>query len=864
MAHKYFYLLLLISNLLYGQVNEDFSDGDFTNNPKWSGDATHFEVNSSGQLHLKSSGSDTSYLSTESLWITNAEWRFWVKHSFNSSDNNNSRVYIVSDKEDLEKNLNGYFVQIGSGNDNIEFYRQTGANITRIIEGSISYTGNSVNQIRIKVIRDDAGNWSLFCDDEGGENYFKEGEGFDDTNSNNEFMGIFCKYTSSNATKFYFDDFYAGPIIVDTIPPEILSLNVVSINELEINFTEGLDINSAEITSNYFVDNGVGVPLEVILNTYDLSSIKLKFAVNFTNGVLNKIRICNISDLAGNILVEEYKEFSYYEVKAFDVVINEIMADPDPPRELPVAEYIELYNTTTLPINLNGWIIEFGSSSKFFPGITIPPKAYMIICGNTILSYYGQVADILTSSSSLSNEGTTITLKNNTKQIISTVSYDASWYDDNYKEEGGWSLEQIDPDNPCGGKTNWTASVDMEGGTPGRKNSVDASNPDYESPYLSRVGVINNTSIQVHFNEPLDSLRLKEKSNFSIDNGISISDNISAAGPDYQSVILELNDSIMPGIIYYLSISDTITDCVGNIVPLNSSARFALPMLAEYQDIVINEILFNPKDFIVTGKDFVEIYNRSDKVFDMKDILISSVDPSTMIPSSAAVSEESYLLFPHEYLVMTKDDETVKTQYYTTNPEGFLEVESLPNYNNDEGIVELSLGSGIIIDRYAYNEDMHFDLLNTTDGISLERVNPDSPTEETTNWHSASEASGFATPAYENSMFSNFEAENSKIEISPKIFSPEDSYGNHLLNICYKLSEAGFIGNVTIHNSNGMLIKQLKNNELLGTKGCFTWDGLNYDGRKAPIGIYIILFEIFNLDGKVERVKEVCVLGGKI
>ena len=41
----------------------------------------------------------------------------------------------------------------------------------------------------------------------------------------------------------------------------------------------------------------------------------------------------------------------------YDIVIDEIMADPSPQVGLPSNEWIELNNTTTFPINLQGWKI---------------------------------------------------------------------------------------------------------------------------------------------------------------------------------------------------------------------------------------------------------------------------------------------------------------------------------------------------------------------------------------------------------------------------------------------------------------------------------------------------------------------------
>ncbi|MCK4287817.1 MAG: hypothetical protein KAW86_01310, partial [Bacteroidales bacterium] len=105
--------ILLLPFTGLSQINENFSDGDFTNNPTWVGDAGQFQINSSDQLQLNSSDAGESYLSTENYLINEIEWRFWIKLSFSPSGNNNTRVYLVSDNPDLKEPLNGYFLQFG-------------------------------------------------------------------------------------------------------------------------------------------------------------------------------------------------------------------------------------------------------------------------------------------------------------------------------------------------------------------------------------------------------------------------------------------------------------------------------------------------------------------------------------------------------------------------------------------------------------------------------------------------------------------------------------------------------------------------------------------------------------------------------
>ncbi|MCK6650003.1 MAG: lamin tail domain-containing protein, partial [Bacteroidia bacterium] len=160
--------------------------------------------------------------------------------------------------------------------------------------------------------------------------------------------------------------------------------------------------------------------------------------------------------------------------------------------------------------------------------------------------------------------------------------------------------------------------------------------------------------------------------------------------------------------------------------------------------------------------------------------------------------------------------------------------------------------------------DMHFALLNSTKGVSLERIDFNRETNDRTNWHSASKDVGDATPAYKNSQYTDAGETESAIEITPEIFSPDEDGYNDVVNINYHFDQPGFVANVSIYDSKGRLNRYLIRNELLGTKGTFSWDGITEEKEKARIGIYIVFFEVFHSDGTVKKYKKTCVLGGKL
>mgnify|MGYP001193299472 FL=1 len=128
----FFAISLLCVNSFFTQIVDDFSDGDFTNNPTWSGDISNFIINSSSELQLDApSVTDTSYLSLETGIIdfnSPISWQFYIKLGFSPSNNNTVRYYLTSDNTNLKGYLNGYYIRIGENGstDKLKLYRQDG------------------------------------------------------------------------------------------------------------------------------------------------------------------------------------------------------------------------------------------------------------------------------------------------------------------------------------------------------------------------------------------------------------------------------------------------------------------------------------------------------------------------------------------------------------------------------------------------------------------------------------------------------------------------------------------------------------------------------------------------------------------
>jgi hypothetical protein len=546
----------------------------------------------------------------------------------------------------------------------------------------------------------------------------------------------------------------------------------------------------------------------------------------------------------------------------FDVVITEIMADPTPPVGLPNAEYIEIKNVSKTAFNLNGWKInDAGSSGTINASFVLQPDSIAILCstGNvSTFSAFGRTIGV-TSFPSLNNDGDVLCLKSPQGTTIHAVNYSLEWFQNEIKKDGGWSLEMIDSKNPCGGANNWKASIDAAGGTPGKKNSVNGVNNDTSSPQLLRSYSLDSTRIVLLFDEPLDSASASIAGNYSIANNIAVVSAV-AQGPLFNCVELKTATPLLKQTVYTV-VASNVRDCKGNLVSSSSNTRAGFAEEALARDVVINEILFNPRP---GAYDYVELYNRSDKIIDANRLFIANRSAAGMLGSIKKLDEDPFYLFPGDYFAITEDLSSLQKEYLIQNPRNILVVCPVPSFPDDKGTAVITNVQGDVVDELCYSEKWQFALMNNFDGVALERIDPNDSSQKQSNWHSAASNSGYGTPTYQNSQFQQTSTVNAAIEVTPKVFSPDNDGRDDIATIAYKVTEPGYVANVSIFDANGRMVRHLAKNALLGLKGSWNWDGLNESGQKLAIGTYIVFTEIFNLQGKKQQFKNTVVLARRL
>ena len=581
---------------LIAQLNEDFSDGDFTSNPVWLGDVSDFTVNLSNELQLNApSVSSVSYLSTETGLLdfsNNIIWEFKINLLFNPSNSNTGRFYLVSNYEDLNGALNGYYLRIGESGavDKLKLYRQDGLTSSSdelICTGMYGAYGSSPNA-RIRVTRDVAGNWLIEADSLGGTNFIFEAGGTDTTHQFSKYSGVWCKYTSSNSTKFIFDDIsVSANVIIDNDPPTVVSAVVTAENSIDLSYNESVT-TSAEDINNYFLSGGNGQPLIVVNNN---NSYQLIFNDSFLAGDQLSLDISNVFDLSNNSL------------------------------------------TTTIPI-------------------TVPDTAF-------------------------------------------------------------------------------------------------------------------------------------------------------------------------------------------------------------YGEIIINEILFDP---YTGGSDYIELYNLSNKSIDLYGYMIADYDNA--IDNYKTITTH-YILNPESYVLLTEDSIATANDFFQNNSQVFLEMD-LPTFPNDSATAYVLNPDSIVLDYFSYSDDMHFDLINNVEGVSLERIGFSFPSNNPSSWHSAAESAGWGTPGLENSHNFGSVVSDLFFNVDTPVFSPNSDGFEDIAIFSYQMNSPGNVANLVVYDKLGRVINTLLSNELLSSDGVITWDGVMTSGDKAPIGIYLIYFEVFDLNGNVQVVKKTVTLKSKI
>ena len=276
---------------------------------------------------------------------------------------------------------------------------------------------------------------------------------------------------------------------------------------------------------------------------------------------------------------------------------------------------------------------------------------------------------------------------------------------------------------------------------------------------------------------------------------------------------------------------------------------------------MINEIMFNP---VKDGYDYVELYNRSDHAVLLSGLLMANRNATSDIAAIKILTKDSALLQPKTYCVVTANARWLKLNYTIPDEALVVDMSSLPSFPDDEGwVVLLRKYDSAIIDEVGYKADWHFRLLSNVQGVALERIDFDYPSQDQNNWSSASSTSNYGTPGYENSQHAMNTSTGNRVSVFPKVFSPDSDGSGDVAFIEISAGESGKIANAIIYDVTGRRVRYLIQNALLGSQNRFKWDGYDDHLRLLPAGIYILFTQIFDMSGNNSKYRNCIVLDRK-
>jgi len=544
------------------------------------------------------------------------------------------------------------------------------------------------------------------------------------------------------------------------------------------------------------------------------------------------------------------------------IVINEIMYRPSAGQ----AEWIELYNPGNEPINVQQWQfsdahidnrITLSDTSMIIAGLD-----YLIIAEDSTIFYsfpdiIAQVFIPPQGFPALNNSGDQIVLYDLIGTIIDQVRYDPMW-----GSELGVTLERKQWDLESNNPSNWEPSIDITGATPGRFNSVSPIDFDlavtaiYYTPknsfpneeitisvFISNVGRISISNFKLTC-----YVDLNQDSTFQNDE--KIGQTFAITQLIEQGEVLSVQVPYIPsrsGRFWLNANLSAETDFKTS----NNSHSVILSVGFKRRSLVINEIMYSPKP---GQPEWIELYNPKSTSIDIQNWKYSDSDST----DRRQLLGGHFFIDSHSFLILAADSSLSDFFNLMNNP--LFTISGWQVLNNDQDNIFIFDSNNNIIDEVHYNSKWGGD-----NGVSLERINPNLASDDSSNWSSCVETEEGGTPGRKNSIYVEVLPTDAELTISPNPFSPDGDGRDDFTIINYQLPFNLSKVHVKIYDIRGREIRFLINNQTSGTTGSIIWDGRDNQGHICRMGIYVVYLEAIHYQrGVVKSLKNSVVLANRL
>ncbi|OHX67422.1 lamin tail domain-containing protein [Flammeovirga pacifica] len=522
---------------------------------------------------------------------------------------------------------------------------------------------------------------------------------------------------------------------LDRSPPYLMRLETMDRRHIRLQYSEKLSERSV-INERFSIENYTIIQVEL---KGDEVVLVLEQELEFNQENILKVQ-AGLEDASLNKMNEHQFLFFTPDLPlSHHLVLNEIMIDPTPSYGSPVAEYIELYNSSKDSISLWGGYLIFQEEVVSLPSIQLPPDSYAIVVN-------AEDAFLFDDSLHLIKIDKLPTLHNNKGSL--QLYFDEQLYDEvqypfinneNIHFKGGYSLERVDPTFFCDYNRNWKSCQHLSGNTLGRENSIFAFLEDTKPPEIKEITWVSSRSIQVVFDEVIRGDSVNNTTNYSLLNVDNSVNNLEFV--DNYTLIISFEKDLPTGMLIFLTV-DNFVDCFSNF-QFYYQKPFVLPQKVEYQQMLVSELMIDHSPKVkMPETEYIEIHNNS-----MYYLLLSEC---IMLLNNDTIQLPNNCIIPGGYAVLCDENEVDKF-LGDKNVVGLPHWKSLNNTSGDLRILNKDLG---LVDEVFYHKDYHNDAEKKNGGWSLERIDISNDCFEGVNWTSSISNNG-GTAGEKNSVSAN-------------------------------------------------------------------------------------------------------------
>ncbi|UII34146.1 lamin tail domain-containing protein [Fulvivirga ulvae] len=273
-------------------------------------------------------------------------------------------------------------------------------------------------------------------------------------------------------------------------------------------------------------------------------------------------------------------------------------------------------------------------------------------------------------------------------------------------------------------------------------DNISISSSDIKAPDLVSVEVVSRSQLDLIFSERLETSAGEDINNYFVSDGIGYPSSVTVDEADSRIVHLDFASDFAKGKMHQIEIKG-VQDLSGNAISsIFYGFVYFVEELAAFKDVIITEIFADPSPpNDLPEREFIEVYNNSNKVFDLANWQFSDLKDTAILNSS--------YFFPGDYLILCPEEAAPELAPYGQ----VMGLNNWPTLNNNEDFLLIRDAHNRVTDSVHYSSSWYKSSLKSDGGWTLELIDPANLCGSGGNWTASEHLSG-GTPGAINSVIS--------------------------------------------------------------------------------------------------------------